>query len=142
MGKIYEQLSIEEWTMIQTQLEMGIRPAAIAVGLNRSESTLSRELCRNGWTRPKTRCGPGRPQVADGYRAEATVLARPQLETLRFQVSLDSPALKPISGQRKRIGSTRPTTSNGSFITHPAMSSPRHRRRSSGLTDLDLRLYN
>jgi len=26
MGKIYEQLSIEERTMIQTQLEMGIKP--------------------------------------------------------------------------------------------------------------------
>ena len=34
MGKIYEQLSIEERTMIQTQLEMGIKPAAIAAGLN------------------------------------------------------------------------------------------------------------
>ena len=40
MGKIYRQLSIEERTMIQTQLEMGIRPAAIAMGLNRSASTL------------------------------------------------------------------------------------------------------
>jgi IS30 family transposase len=78
MGIIYEQLSIEEWTMIQTQLEMGIRPAAIAVGLNRSESTLSHELRRNGWTRPKTRCGPGRPPVAGGYRAEAAVLADPE----------------------------------------------------------------
>ena len=28
MGKIYKQLSIEERTMIQTQLEMGIKPAA------------------------------------------------------------------------------------------------------------------
>jgi hypothetical protein len=37
--------------------------------------------------------------VAGGYRVEAAVLARLQLETLRFQVSLDSPALKPISGQ-------------------------------------------
>ena len=99
MGKIYEPLSIEEWTITQTQLEMGIRPAAIAAGLNRSESTLSHELRRNGWTRPKTRCGRGRPPVAGGYRVEAAVLARLQLETLRFQVSLDSPALKPISGQ-------------------------------------------
>lgn len=66
MGKIYEQLSIEERTMIQTQLEMGIRPSAIAIGLNRSASTLSRELRRNGWTRPKTPRGPGRPPVAGG----------------------------------------------------------------------------
>lgn len=71
MGKIYQQLSIEERTMIQTQLAMGLKPAAIAVGLNRSAATLSRELRRNGWTRPKACRGPGRPAVAGGYRAEA-----------------------------------------------------------------------
>src|SRR4030067_131393 len=71
MGKTYQQLSIEERTMIQTQLEMGIRPAAIAVGLNRSASTLSRELRRNGWTRRKAHPDPGRPPVAGGYRAGA-----------------------------------------------------------------------
>jgi len=52
MGKRYGQLGIEERTMIQTQLEMGIKPAAMALGLNRSASTLSRELRRNGWVRP------------------------------------------------------------------------------------------
>jgi len=71
MGKRYGQLGIEERTMIQTQLEMGIKPAAIALGLNRSASTLSRELRRNGWVRPKEGRGPGRPPVAGGYRAQA-----------------------------------------------------------------------
>ena len=71
MGKRYGQLSIEERTMIQTQLEMGIKPAAIALGLNRSASTLSRELRRNGWVRSKERRGPGRPPMAGGYRAQA-----------------------------------------------------------------------
>jgi IS30 family transposase len=71
MGKNYKQLSIEERTMIQTQLEMGIKPAAIALGLHRSASTLSRELHRNGQPRPGARCGPGRPPVAGGYRADA-----------------------------------------------------------------------
>ena len=71
MGKIYTPLSIEERTMIHTQLEMGLNPAAIAVRLNRSASTLSRELRQNGWTRPKTRRSPGRPPVAGGYRADA-----------------------------------------------------------------------
>lgn len=33
MGKIHKHLSIEERTMIQTQLEMGMKPAAIAFGL-------------------------------------------------------------------------------------------------------------
>ena len=69
MGKIYQQLSIEERTMIQTQLEMGIRPAAIAAGLNRPASTLSRELHRNGWVRPPAHRRPGRPAVAGGYLA-------------------------------------------------------------------------
>ena len=71
MGKSYSQLSIEERTMIQTQLEMGIKPAAIALGLNRSASTLSRELSRNGWVRAKACGGPGRPLMAGGYRATA-----------------------------------------------------------------------
>lgn len=42
--KNYSKLSIEERTMIQTRLEMGVKPAVIAPGLNRSASTLSREL--------------------------------------------------------------------------------------------------
>ena len=57
MGNIYAQLSLEERTMIHTPLEMGLKPAAIANGLNRPASTLSRELTRNGWIRPKTRGG-------------------------------------------------------------------------------------
>ena len=71
MGKNYSQLSIEERTMIQTQLEMGVKPAGIALGLNRSASTLSRELSRNGWVRATVRGGPGRPRMAGGYRAVA-----------------------------------------------------------------------
>ena len=71
MGNIYKQLSLEERTMIHTQQERGIKPAAIAVGLNRSPSTLSRELRRNGWGRPPGHRGPGRPPMAGGYRADA-----------------------------------------------------------------------
>lgn len=71
MGKNYKQLSIEERTMIQTQLGLGMKPGAIAEGLNRSASTLSRELRRNSWTRAKTPRNRGRPSVAGGYRAEA-----------------------------------------------------------------------
>ena len=71
MGKIYKQLSIEERALIQTQLAMGVKPATIAMGLNRSASTISRELRRNGWRRPKTPRGPGRPSVTGGYCAEA-----------------------------------------------------------------------
>lgn len=71
MGRHYKQLSIEERVMIQTQLSMGIRPREIALALNRSASTISRELHRNGWTRPQARRGPGRPPLAGGYRADA-----------------------------------------------------------------------
>ena len=71
MERKYKQLSIEERTMIQTQLEMGIKPAAVAKELDHSASTLSRELNRNGWTRPKVRRKRGRPAVTGGYRSEA-----------------------------------------------------------------------
>jgi len=57
VGKIYEQLSLEERTKIQMQLEAGITPATIGLGLSRSPSTLSRELRRNRWVRPKARRG-------------------------------------------------------------------------------------
>jgi len=70
MGKIYAQLSLEERTKIQVQLEAGLSPATIALGLNRSPSTISRELRRNGWLRPTARRGPGRPPLAGGYRSE------------------------------------------------------------------------
>ena len=71
MGKFYTQLSIEDRTMIETQLTMGIKASVIARGLGRCASTLSRELHRNGWVCPKVPRDPGRPSVAAGYRAEA-----------------------------------------------------------------------
>ena len=71
VGKFYTQLSIEDRTMIQTQLTMGIKASVIARGLGRCASTLSRELHSNGWVCPKVPRGPGRPSVAAGYRAEA-----------------------------------------------------------------------
>jgi len=70
MGKIYKQLSIEERTMIQTQLSMGFKPGQIARELGRSAGTLSRELKRNGWVRPKLPRGVGRPAIAGGYHAD------------------------------------------------------------------------
>ena len=70
MGKIYDQLSIEERVMLQMRLEMGVKPAAIALGLGRPASTIWRELHRNGWVRPKTHSSRGRPLMAGGYRAQ------------------------------------------------------------------------
>ena len=71
MGKNYKPLSLEERTMIQAQLSMGIKPGQIAQALGRSASTLSRELKRNGWVRPQQPRCPGRPRLAGGYRSEA-----------------------------------------------------------------------
>ena len=71
MEKKYEQLNLEERTMIQTQLSMRFKPARIAQALGRSASTLSRELKRNGWVRPQQPRCIGCPRLAGGYRAEA-----------------------------------------------------------------------
>src|ERR1700761_179067 len=49
MGSHYKHLCMEERALIQTQLSMGWRPAAVAAGLQRSRSTVVRELRRNGW---------------------------------------------------------------------------------------------
>jgi len=71
MGKRYTPLNIEERTMIQTGLGMGLKPAAMARSPDRSAATLARELRRNGWVRPPGRRNRGRAPVAGGYRAEA-----------------------------------------------------------------------
>ena len=49
MGKFYEHLTIEERALIQTKLETGCKVRAIAGSLQRSPSTISRELKRCGW---------------------------------------------------------------------------------------------
>ncbi|HEY0306578.1 MAG TPA: IS30 family transposase [Acidobacteriaceae bacterium] len=49
MGTYYRQLDDVDRVTIQTQLQMGWSPAAIAAGLQRSRSTITRELSRNGW---------------------------------------------------------------------------------------------
>ncbi|MBI5411213.1 MAG: hypothetical protein HZA21_04395 [Nitrospirae bacterium] len=71
MGTLSAPGRIEERTRLHTYLEMGRTPAAMAVGLHRSASPRSRALRRNGWPRPKTRRGLGRPPVAGGDRADA-----------------------------------------------------------------------
>jgi IS30 family transposase len=42
---------LEERVTLQTQLQMGWSPAAIAAGLQRARSTVTREMARNGWKR-------------------------------------------------------------------------------------------
>ncbi|HEY0307818.1 MAG TPA: IS30 family transposase [Acidobacteriaceae bacterium] len=69
MGKGYKHLSYEERIFIHTQLESGWRPAAIAAGLQRPRSTISRELARNGWRAPHLPRLAGRQSINGGYRA-------------------------------------------------------------------------
>ena len=71
MEKTYTHLSIDERTLIQTQLSMGYKAGQIACALGRSPCTLSRELKRNGWARPKRARSVGRPLLAGGCRAAA-----------------------------------------------------------------------
>jgi len=67
MSKHYHHLTLAERTLIQTQLQQGFKPAAIAASLNRTRSSICRELARNGWKSPCALRLVGRPPVAGGY---------------------------------------------------------------------------
>jgi transposase, IS30 family len=72
MGTNYKHLSCEERAMIQLSLEQGHTIRAIARSVQRSPSSISREVNRNGWSNPACKPkGPGRPALAGGYRAPA-----------------------------------------------------------------------
>jgi transposase, IS30 family len=66
VARTFHHLDLPERVFIETQLTLGKRPTAIAVGLNRSRSTISREIRRNGW-RAKLR----KSAIAGGYRCVA-----------------------------------------------------------------------
>ena len=73
MAKSYSHLTLEERTLIQTQLQLGIKPAAIAAGLMRPRACISRELARNGWLAADAPALPrpvGRPPVLGIYCAQ------------------------------------------------------------------------
>lgn len=67
MSKKYHHLTLEERTLIQTQLQQGFKPAAIAASLGRARSCICRELARNGWQAPRAVRPVGRPPMAGGY---------------------------------------------------------------------------
>lgn len=67
MPKTYCHLSLEERCLLETQLGLGMRPAAIAANLQRARSTVSREMRRNGWRPVKERRNPA--QASGQYRA-------------------------------------------------------------------------
>ena len=77
MTKKYKHITLGDRTLIQTQLQQGFKPAAIAASLNRPRSCVSRELARNGWKAAAVTRPVGRPTVAGGYSSSrANIRAR------------------------------------------------------------------
>ena len=71
MSRSYVHLELPERSLIETQLRLGLRPAAIALGLLRSRSTVLREIRRNGWQSDVEVARRGRARIAGGYRCAA-----------------------------------------------------------------------
>ena len=67
MEKQYKHITLEDRTLIQTQLQQGFNPAAIAASLGRPRSCITRELARNGWKAPMAVRSVGRPAIAGGH---------------------------------------------------------------------------
>ena len=89
MNTKYKHLNCEERTLIQLSLERGCTLRAIALSLDRNQSSVSRELLRNGWCNPKAvhTNKPVRPVLAGGYRA-----APDQLRAHTAQTTAHKPA--------------------------------------------------
>ncbi len=68
MARSYSHLNIQERALIETQLRLGMRPAAIAAGLMRARSTVLREIRRNGWRSDRELARLPRIRIAGGYR--------------------------------------------------------------------------
>ena len=66
MQTTYQHLQLEERALIRIMLEQGYKPAAIALSLGRSRSTISRELSHNNYIAPSTPHPVGRPFLAGG----------------------------------------------------------------------------
>lgn len=71
MKGVYRHLDIRERAVIEMQLELGTRPGVIARYLNRSRSTIIRELHRNGWRRRGVLPRIGRKAPSGGYYCES-----------------------------------------------------------------------
>ena len=68
MPRNYIHLELAERCLIETQLSLGMKPAAIARGLLRARSTVLRELRRNGWRSDAEVARRAKLRIAGGYR--------------------------------------------------------------------------
>ena len=71
MANGYSHLAVQERAWIETQLRLGMSPGAIARGLLRPRSTVTREIRRNGWQSVREQATGGRSRIAGGYRCLA-----------------------------------------------------------------------
>jgi IS30 family transposase len=70
MARTYQQLGAEERGVVMGMKHRHCSIREIAKVLNRSPSTISRELHRNGWQSDADQCVMGRPRIAGGYDAQ------------------------------------------------------------------------
>jgi transposase, IS30 family len=68
MAQGYSHLNTQERALIEAQLREGMRPGAIARGLQRARSTITREIRRNGWLAASELPRRGDKRIAGGYR--------------------------------------------------------------------------
>ena len=120
MLKNYKHLTIEERTVIQIGLSIGLLPAQIAVELDRSTSTVTRELQRNGWVRPVKIKSRGRPSVSGGYSAPiahakaVTCVIKPRVQS-RLQLGN---ALWKLGYSPEQVSGTLPRNHLHSHLCH------------------------
>ena len=82
MAKKYKHITLDDRTLIQTQLRQGFKPSAIAASLNRPRSCITRELARNGWKAASAPRSVGRPTVAGGYSSSRANLRARSLSVM------------------------------------------------------------
>jgi IS30 family transposase len=65
MANGYSHLAVQERALIETQLRLGMSPGAIAGGLLRPRSTVTREIRRNGWQSVREQAASGPSRIAE-----------------------------------------------------------------------------
>ena len=82
MPKKYKHITLDDRTLIQTQLQQGFKPAAIAASTGRHCSCVTRELARNGWKSPSAARSVGRQAIAGGYASSRANLRARKLSVM------------------------------------------------------------